>query len=97
MVTVASGSPFMSVVRYSSWVAVNFCGIRPEERHLDVAAAQHGARRGVLEALRRLVERIVGGQLWTDAPHDLLVRDGTDPLGTGGRCSIAQVHPVSIA
>ena len=30
MVAVASGLPFMSVVRYSSWVAVARSGIRPK-------------------------------------------------------------------
>ncbi|CFS01413.1 Uncharacterised protein [Mycobacterium tuberculosis] len=29
MVTVASGLPYMFVVRYSSWVAVTGCGIKP--------------------------------------------------------------------
>ena len=70
---------------------------QPEKGHLDVAAAQNGARCGVLKALRGVVERVVLGQHRTDAPLDRLMRYGADPLGTGGRRDIAQVHRASIA
>ncbi len=75
----------MSVVRYSSWVAVMLLRDQPEKRQLDVAAAQHGAGRGMLETCRRVVERVVGGQLRADAPLQFLVLRLPDPLGAGSR------------
>ena len=54
---------------------------QPEKRQLDVAAAQHGARVGVLETCRWVVERVVGGKLRADAPLQFFVLRLPDPLG----------------
>ena len=92
MVTVASGMPFMSVVRYSSWVAVTRCGISPRKRQLDVARAQHGPGLGVLKAGRRLVERVVGGQQRAHLALQFLVRRAADPLRAARACQIAELN-----
>jgi hypothetical protein len=80
VVTVACGSPFMSVVRYSSCVAVNFCGISPRNA-TSTSRLRSTVPGGVLEALRRLVERVVAGRRAGLALDRSWVR--TDPLGTG--------------
>ena len=54
---------------------------QPEKRQLNVAAAEHRARAGMLETCRRVVERVVGGQLWADAPPQCFVLRLPDPLG----------------
>ena len=67
------------------------------ERQLDVPAAQDGSRGGVLEARRRLVERVVGRQLRAGTAHQFLVGDVPDPLCTSCWRDAAQVHPAIVA
>ena len=52
---------------------------QPEKGHLDVAAAQNGARRGVLEALRGVVERVVGWAAAGRTPRSIVLC-GTEPI-----------------
>ena len=56
---------------------------QPQKRQLDVARAQHGAGRGVLEARRRLVERVVGRDERSGLALQILVGRLADPLGAG--------------
>ena len=49
----------MSVVRYSSWVAVNFCGINPRKATSTSRLRRTVPGSGVPETGRRVVERIV--------------------------------------
>jgi hypothetical protein len=66
---------------------------QPEKRQLNVAAAEHRAGAGMLETCRWVIERVVGGKLWADAPLQCFVRRLPDPLGASYWSHAAQVHP----
>ena len=96
VVAAASGLPCMSVVRYSSWVALTRCGIRPMNASSTSRLRSTVPGCGVLEAGRRVVERVIGRQLRAGAAHQFLVRYVPDPLGTGCWCDAAQIHPAIV-
>ncbi len=81
VVAAASGLPCMSVVRYSSWVAVMRCGISPRNASSTSRLRSTVPGSGMLETCRWVVERVVGGKLRADAPLQCFVLRLPDPFG----------------
>ncbi len=86
----------MSVVRYSSWVAVMRWGISPRKASSTSRLRSTVPGVGVLETRRWVIERVVGGQLWAGTTLQFFVRRLSNPLGASYRSHAAQVHPGSI-
>ena len=63
-----------------------------QEGDFNVAGAQYGARLGVLKAVRRLVERVVGGQQRLDLALQFLMVRPSDPLRAARPRQIAELN-----
>ncbi len=85
VVTVACGSPLQVGGAVEQLGGSDPLGDQPEEAQFDVAGAQHRAGAGVLEAGRRMVERVLATAARGGSPRPkVLVRGAADPLGTDG-------------